>query len=218
MGQLAHALFSARKIRVLIPLISLICRRCALSPLAVVFAETGQLPAEGVRLLLDALAAEGWGVWEDGAAGGGGGGTPRSHFLLSPSRRLSELGEAIWTHAHALGEGSGLLTIYELQTADTMKGTGPLGQCSAWGVGGKIVLTCASLRRTACLLASCSHPAHILRFDLCAVLLPLVAAPAAFYGLDAMLLLGAVRWLESRGRCAVIPSPVVAETGVKLLG
>lgn len=78
-----------------------------------------------MRLLLDALAADGWGVWEDGAAAAASGGAvPRSHFLLSPTRRLSELGEAVWTHAHALGEGAGLLTIYELQTADAMKGTG----------------------------------------------------------------------------------------------
>jgi ESCRT-II complex subunit VPS25 len=39
-----------------------------------------------------------------------------------------------------------------------------------------------------------------------------------FFGAEAMLLLQAARILEQRGKAAVIPAPVLSETGVKFLG
>ena len=163
---------------------------------------------------------------------------PRSHFLLSPSRRLSELGESIWTHAHALGEGAGLLTIYELQTADAMKGTGqrkatrnilfqPAPALLPLAAAGRSSLrapTAATALFAGCpphhAHSPCPHSPLLLGCARCfffVCVAPLFSL-SAFFGVDATLLLGAVRWLESRGRCAVIPSPVVAETGVKMLG
>jgi len=148
------------------------------------------------------------------------------------------LGESIWTHAHALGEGAGLLTIYELQTADAMKGTGqtratpnflfqPAPAPLPLAAAGRSSLRGAA-PTAAALFAGCPSPRAFsvssLSFAalLCSLLFFLCVCDSsslsAFFGVDATLLLGAVRWLESRGRCAVIPSPVVAETGVKMLG
>ena len=41
---------------------------------------------------------------------------------------------------------------------------------------------------------------------------------ASFFGVDETILLHAVRHLESRGKAAVIPAPLVSEVGVKFLG
>ncbi len=44
------------------------------------------------------------------------------------------------------------------------------------------------------------------------------ARGCVFFGLDALLLLHAVKLLEARGKCAVIPALIVSETGVKFSG
>ena len=74
------------------------------------------LSVDAIRLLLDAVASEGWGVWEDGHAG-----ATRSSFLISPAARLPEVADAIHSHVHSIGEGQGLLTLYELCHGDLMK-------------------------------------------------------------------------------------------------
>jgi len=133
------------------------------------------LSPDFARRLLDCVAAEGWGAWEDASPlppSLSSGASLSSHyaslapsralFVLSPSRRLPELADALWSFVESSGESGALMTLYELASGDAA-----LGQ--------------------------------------------------VFYGVDTVLLLQAVRILEGRGRAAVIPAPVISETGVKFL-
>jgi ESCRT-II complex subunit VPS25 len=115
-----------------------------------------QLSLDAIRMLLDALAADSYGLWEDV-------GPNRSMFLLSPAHRFTEIGDQVWAHVERIGEQASIVTLYELQHGDAMKG-------------------------------------------------------APFYGMDEHILLAALKTLEARGKCTLIPSGVISETGVKFLG
>lgn len=120
------------------------------------FVASGQLSLDAIRTLLDALAADSYGVWEDS-------GPQRCSFFLSGAYRFSELGDHILAHVDRIGESSGILTVYELAHGDASKST-------------------------------------------------------SFFGLEEQVILIALKTLAARGKCAIMPAPVVSETGVKFLG
>lgn len=117
-----------------------------------------QLTPDAIRMLLDHLASDSYGVWEDVHAG-----SNRSTFLISPQHRFTEVGDIIWNHIERIGESTSIMTVYELQHGDSMKGT-------------------------------------------------------IFHTLDEHVILAALRTLETRRRCAIIPAAIVSEIGIKFLG
>ena len=118
---------------------------------------SGHLSVDSIRTLLDSLASDGFGLWEDP-------GPSRSSCLLSPTRTLGEVANEVWEVVERAGlTNNSILTLYELNQGDVSRGTS------------------------------------------------LPSVPEA-------IMLAAVRVLESRGKCAIIPAPVISETGVKFLG